>query len=39
MFSLIGGLQTLNKGRNIIGHGSHAKVRMHTGEIGKGKET
>jgi hypothetical protein len=24
---------------NIIGHGSHTKGRMHTEEIGKGKET
>jgi hypothetical protein len=25
-----------NKCSNIIGHGSHTKGRMHTGEIGKG---
>jgi hypothetical protein len=24
---------------NIIGHGSHAKGRLHTGGIGKGKKT
>jgi hypothetical protein len=39
MFSLICGLQTQNKCSDIIGHGSHAKGRMHTGGIGKGKET
>jgi hypothetical protein len=39
MCSLICGLQTQNKGSNIIGHGSHTKGRTCTGEIGKGKET
>jgi hypothetical protein len=38
MFSLMCGLQTQNKCRNIIGHGSHSKGRMHRGGIGKEKE-
>jgi hypothetical protein len=38
MFSLICGLQIENKCSNIIRLGSHAKGRMHTGGIGKGRK-
>jgi hypothetical protein len=39
MFSLIYVLQTWNKFSKNIRHGSQTKGRMHTGGIGKEKET
>jgi hypothetical protein len=38
VFSLICGLQIQNKCSNINRHGSHAKVRTHTGGVGKDRK-
>jgi hypothetical protein len=38
MFSLVCRLQTQSKCSNIIGHGSHTKLSICMGEIGRGKE-